>query len=232
MHIKVNLIVSLRDGFTGQPHLKGAVSVRMENGICAIKKEEGTFVFFNCPPGNYQIQILAALYNSQRIFVEINDTVQQIAIDLMPGRNYRFSGEVTKLYGNAHKSAWIAFPEPEQIRLVEAVKKGSRRVHLFFRNSVGKALGGMYYFSDADHRGIYRLLQPSACDPALELENPAEFEFSVSSQIGRAYRIEPDETGTYFLAVQGRFAKAVVLTEQKAIELELNKSETNYENKF
>lgn len=230
--IRVNLIVTFTDGFTGTETLKGSMAVRTHNGIYGLRKENNCFVFAQCPRGRYRIQVEASDYLPCSFDVKMDDTIQQMHLTLMPSPWYTFGGSVTKLFGIVKKDvkAYAAFfPESSRLRVIGSCQKGSRQVKLFSYDKTQWSTQRLCFRHGTQHQ-ICTVTQTSADAMTYELGQPAAFAITPQCVVGFCYAAVPmDETGAYFLAVKGRYDRAVIILGESVTEIALQEPEARFD---
>ena len=225
--IKVDLVIELIDGFTGERKLRGTVFARTNENVFAMKKD-GCLVFFNRPPGKYKITVGGSCYQARELEAEFNGSAKTVTVVLMPSRSYRFPCAATKLYGKAECPAVICFPyTAEQARILGEFKRGETKITAFFSDNDPIRAERGYSLAKAEKTAIYALKHISGAE--YELDRPLEFDIDFDSTIGAAYEITPLDQGEYFLAVSGSFKTAEIIVNDRHQTIELTGENTEYD---
>ena len=213
IHIKANLIVSLKDSYTNSTNLKGVVSVKTHNGISAFAKDDGCFVLINCPEGLYRIDIQGSCYQKQSFEIVMDQTVQVRYLTLIPNQKYPFSGIYTKLYGSLSRKAYMAFePSDSKIRLLEQDGKNRRRVRLYLEGD-GEVTGRQFDIVSRGKHFVNTLIDMASDGMWYEFEKELPGRLGPDAKILPVYRCIPDDQGNYFLPLKGKYEKVYALGE-------------------
>lgn len=226
--IKANLALLLKDSYTGSEKLEGTVSVRTHNGITALSKGNGWFVFANCKSGLYKIRIESACYRKTEFECFIDDSIQIKKLMLMPDRNYRFLEPTTKLCGRTDRAVQAAFIETENgPKILGDAAAGDRMLKIYFPENYetegcmfcikGEARWETYSLKMAGEKNLYETDRP--------LVEPVAF----GSSVLKLYPVEPDDKNEYFIAVKNQYDKAVIIDKEQQKEIELHKGENYYD---
>lgn len=225
--IKVDLVIELIDGFTGERKLQGSVYARTNENVYAMKKD-GCLVFFNKLTGNYRITVGGSSYQAQELEAEFNGSVKTVTIVLMPSRSYRFPCAATRLYGKAECPAAVCFTyTAEQARILGEYNHGETKITAFFSEKNPMRAECKYSLTKGGKTAMYALKHISGME--YELDRPLEFDIDFDSAIGAAYEIAPSEQGVYFLAVSGSFKTAEIIFNNRHQTIELSGENTEYD---
>lgn len=135
--IQVSLALAIIDAFTGKPVLQGA-KVSLENGMRAIRKSEGYWVFVDLPPASYTVVIEAPYYQKREIQIPVGKEFSLVQTALLPGRQFPFHQPVQWLEGELPTDGpvWLALEEePPRFRMMESFPSGSQQFSLYFTGS-------------------------------------------------------------------------------------------------
>lgn len=231
INIRVNLIISLTDSFTGSNVLKGNAFVRTHNGIYALKKENGCFVFAHCHHGLYRITVESQHYVSQAFDVYFDNQIKEIHLSLMPSKTYPFDGYVTKVFGtaeNSDNSYAVFFPEGSHMRLIGSCKKGSDKIKIFCQKEALQNGQKICIFGSEFQLFTAHKLPDDTM--TYMLDSPANFEITDSCQVGLAYKVQPpDGKNDYFIAVRGSYDKAMMICGDSFKEIALQQTENRFD---
>lgn len=226
INIKVDLVIELIDGFTGERKLQGTVYARTNENVYAMKKD-GCLVFFNKAPGKYKITVGGSCYQAQELDAEFDGSVKTMTVMLMPSRSYRFPNTATRLYGKAECPAEVCFRySAEQARVLGEYKRGETKITAFFSDKIPVRTECGYSLSKAEEIAIYSLKHISGME--YELDRPLEFDVDFDSVIGAVYEITPSAQGEYFLAVNGSFKTAEIILKDRHQKIELSGENTEH----
>ena len=225
--IKANAVIALRDGFLDKPGISGTVSVFTHNGVYAKKKDGDIFVFSNLIKGLYRVTIESAYYKSCSFDLLVEDEMKVMDIPLYPSRNYRFDTVSTRLWGKLNMDAYVVLiPAARSLRLISPYTSGDRRIRLY-----GEYIPTAFslYIQNQDRRIITVVTASDAANEYI-LDTPADFDLDMENVIlGLAFRVTEDGSGAYFLAVRGRYEKALIIVDDMKIikESALTEGEQN-----
>ena len=221
IHIRANLIVSLRDGYTNSTNLKGVVSVKSHNGVVASVKADGCFVFINCPKGLYKIFIEGSVYQPQSFDVLMDDTVQIRYVTLMPSRKYPFAERVTRLYGEIGGEMYLAFwKEGRGTKYLGRDKEQKNRLKIFFEDE-GDVIGRQFCIVCHDKYYVNTVVDGDAENMWYVFEDDFPKTLDMTARILPVYRCEPDREGKYYLPVRGDYDTAYVIENRKKKGIEI-----------
>lgn len=217
--IKVDLVIEIVDGFTGERQLQGSVFARTNENSYAMKKD-GCFVFFNKPSGSYKITVGGSCYQPMEFDIELDGSVKTMTAVLMPSRSYKFPHSAVKLYGKAECSARICFRyNNEQARILGEYKRGETKISAFFSDKNPVRPEQRYSIGEGGNSAAYYLKHLSGME--YELDRPLEFDADYDSAVGVFYDITPSERGDYFIAVNGSFKTAEIICKERHETVEL-----------
>lgn len=200
MHIKVNIVIQLTDGYTNSDNIQGMVKIyAQKKKLNVIKKSGGCYVIYNCEEGLYEINIECSNYIKQTFKVGVDENIKTLKVELMPNKNYNFFASTVKIMGKlkADKQAFIVFML-DKTRLINVCKKGENKLKISFPFDFEQK---EIYISNGVNYGIYSLTKGEPYE--YYLDKPLDFEADTASVFGIAYKVKGDEKGEYFLAVKG-----------------------------
>ena len=227
--IKVNLIITVKDGFTGLPELKGRVTVKTQGGHYAEKRSGGCFVFIRCNEGLHRIIIESENYQTVSFDAVIGETPETVEVTLRPSRTYPFFGSVTKLFGRVAegvgdiKAAFIA--SPSEARLQNSHKKGDSSIKMFLGRPVPESCTGLCLAQNG-RAEVYKAVKDPDEVMTVTVDPPLIEDVTADAQVGFVYDVLPDENGEYFTAVRGKYSTALMIADGKVIEAELSDDES------
>lgn len=205
--IKANAVIALKDGFLDKPGISGTVAVFTHNGVYAKKKEGDIFVFSNLIKGLYRVTVESVYYKSCSFDLLVEDEMKVMDIPLYPSRNYRFDTVSTRLWGKLNLYAYVVLiPDARSLRLISPYTSGDRRIRLY-----GEYIPTVFslYIQNQDRRLITSVAASEITNEYI-LDAPPDFDMDMESVIlGLAFRVTGDGNGAYFLAVRGKYQKAL-----------------------
>ena len=226
--IKANLALLLKDSYTGSENLKGAVSVRTHNGITAIPKGNGWFVFVNCKRGLYKICVESAYYRKTEFDCYIDENVQIKNVMLLPDKNYKFSETTTKLCGKTDRVVQVAFLEAENgPKILGDAAVGENMLKIYFPEEY-EVEDSLFCIKGEERWEVYRLT-PAQTKNVYETDRPLDMSVAFGSSVLRVYSVEPDDKNEYYIAVRNQYEKAVIIDDNRSKEIELHKGENHYD---
>lgn len=226
--IKANLALLLKDSYTGSEKLKGVVSVRTHNGITALSKGNGWFVFANCKSGFYKIYVESACYRRVEFECRIDETIQIKNLLLLPDKNYSFSESTTKLCGKTNRAVQVAFLESENApKILGDAAAGGTMLKIYFPEEY-EVEGFMFCIKGEERWETYGLT-PTHAKNIYETDRPLETPVAFGSSVLKLYRVEPGDRNEYFLAVRNQYEKAVIIEPGRQTEVELHHGENRYD---
>jgi hypothetical protein len=221
IHKKANLILLLRDGYTGSTNLKGVIRVKTERGITAVNKGNGYFVFVDLAPGHYMIQVESSMYGNRSFPADIQDCVQIRYLTLQPGKRYPLMSQAIRIAGKLKNTVYALFEGGETVSILGEYEKGEQNLKLIFSESE-PVFGREFYISEGDTYGIYRIVTGETENMCYTFDRPLDFAVRPTTEIFSACEICPED-GNYFLAVKGNYRAVSFLekTKGKQFRLEL-----------
>ena len=193
---KVNLVISVKDSFTGKSDYIGAISVRTKGGKTAIKKSGGNFVFVNLESENEDIIIDATFYQKQVLKANISDKCELMNVSLMPDEMYRFPPETMKIYGKLDRESFVQFGYSfGGKKIIEGCKKGDNSLRIYSDNYFD---GGKIMLISGEK---YHILSCKKGEKPLEyiLDTAVNFNTDLQTQILDIATVYGRDNATYFL---------------------------------
>lgn len=219
--IKANAVIALRDGFLDKPGVTGAVSVFTHNGVYAKKKDGDIFVFSNLIHGLYRVTIDSVYYKKYSFDLLVGDEVIVMDIPLYPSRNYRFDTVSTRLCGTVSVNCALSvvfLPENRGLRLIAPYQAGEKRIRLYGDFLPAAAVFSL--FIQCQKKKVIVVAEASEAANEYILDSALKFDVNPeNSLLGFAFDIAPEADGSYFLAVRGRYERAMFIKKQKELKL-------------
>lgn len=213
------------DGLTGRRAAQGKLYAVMDGRDRAICRD-GCLLFVGKPRGVHRITVGGGCYQPYELKAEFDDTVKIVTVVLMPSRGYKLHDGAVRLFGRAECAAKARFPySGEQARILGEFKKGAKTISVFFSEKTPFCPYRRYSFGGGieDHSLKY------IGKMEYELDRPLEDDIGYDSAVGLSYEIIPSECGEYFLAAEGGFKTAEIVTGERVERIELIGGSAEYD---
>lgn len=214
---KISMVIRLLDDYTGEEISTGEITLE-EKRIDAINKKDGYYVFVNLEPGIYTVQIQAPYYLETAQEVEVSDLSSSFPVvtlrlkhKLGSPRLYHatcIQGQVETEIGRHLSSQRVYIylkPSLHQIRLMEKIKKGSRKMRLLIRPT-DEMDGQMIGFDIENSKELHHTIDFYDRESStFRLKEPTQQEYEAKTSIYPMWELKTDEYGRFILPVKERY---------------------------
>lgn len=182
--LRVSLVVTLIDDFTGRVITGSNARAWIENEKPPIKKNEGWSVFVNLSGGEYTVFAEGGFYNRAVCDVSVtaeNGAYTDLKMRLTPSTSYPLPRGTTIITGTAKPNcAVMIYPDDRSVsyKLLSDVKKGSEIMGIYFSGDLDIE-GKLFYIKGENNSGEFFRVRCAVKD------KPSEYR--IAAKLANAY---------------------------------------------
>lgn len=213
LRIKVSFVLQLIDDFTNQPIISPTVRVYGEGNYHPIRKEDGCYVFLNCP-SEITITISSCCYHEKILKVDRSRLDTPILkVRLMPDRRYRLPEGTACIEGKAAPNSKVGVvleQEDKSWKLLYDYQLETSALKIQIFNPSTQDLERRTFLIMDKKEMHYDIFEVQRCDMQEQvcyLKEPLSANYKkAGTRIFEVYITGADETGFYYLPLKEKIA--------------------------